>query len=321
MSYAIYYERLSWFDRRIRANRYPNSHHLAERFEISVRTAKRVIEFMKDRVGAPLVYDRSLRGYVYSDESFRLPRIPVSQEELLAILIARRLLSGSAGGFISEAIHRFGEKLMAETGIGGPKLRRLQERFSASWHGHSPVSAVVFQPVYSALMENRLLRLGYRKLNAKKPTQRVVEPHHLRYYMGSWVLFAWCRLREGWRIFFLSRMRSLEILDETFTPQSFKEWKKDLDRGFGLYHADNHEQVVLRFSPQRARLIREQVWHEDQKIEPLPDGGIRLSFPVADFSEVKMMILSFGGDVEVEAPEALRLEIAEEIRRMAAVYG
>lgn len=320
MSYAIRYERFKWFDRQVRAGRYPNARLLAEKFETSKKTAKRQISFMKDRLRAPLEYVAHRHGYVYEDQSFELPRIPVTQEELLSILIARRLLSKTAGGLISDAIHRFGEKLMAEAGISGKDQARFQECFSASWHGHSPVSGDVFQSVYSALLDNRPLKIVYQKLTPDEPTPRVVEPHHLRYYMGSWVLFAWCRLRNAWRIFFLARIQSLQVLAEKFTPHSFRTWKAELDKGFGLYHSGNHEHVVLRFNPRRARLIQEQVWHEAQTRQELPDGGVRLSFPVADFSEVKMMILSFGADVVVEAPDALRRAVEEEIQRMARVY-
>ncbi len=67
--------------------------------------------------------------------------------------------------------------------------------------------------------------------------------------------------------------------------------------------------------------MREQVWHEKQRMRDLPDGGLRLSFPVADFGEVKTMILGFGADVTVEEPEALRREVLEEIERMHADVG
>jgi predicted DNA-binding transcriptional regulator YafY len=234
MSFALYQERLAWFDRQIRASRFPNARHLAERFEVSRRTAKRLITFMRDRLRAPLVYDHNRRGYAYEDSAFELPRIPVVQEELLAVLMARRLLSGTAGGFISNAIRRFGEKLMADTAELGLSPDRLQEGFSATWHGCSPVSAQVFQTVCS-----------------------------------------------------------------------------------GLFQSEDHIPVVLRFTPHRARWIREQVWHEDQQMEELPDGGVRLAFPVADFREVKMMILGFGADVVVESPAALRREIVDEIAKMA----
>lgn len=53
---------------------------------------------------------------------------------------------------------------------------------------------------------------------------------------------------------------------------------------------------------------------------PLPDGGLDLSFPVADFREVKMMVLQFGADVRVMEPEELGKEIREETGRMKGVY-
>jgi predicted DNA-binding transcriptional regulator YafY len=321
MSYALYQERLFWFDRRVRNGRYPNARQLAEKFEISHRTAKRLITFMRDRLCAPLVYDARRRGYAYEDTSFELSQIPIAQEELLAILMARRLLSETAGGFISDAIRRFGDKLMADTASLGLAPDRLRECFSASWHGHSPVSADVFQAVCSALVESRPLEIEYRSPCTTESTRRVVEPHHLRYYMGSWVLFAWCRLRGDWRMFFLSRICSLAIMEETFDPRPFREWQAVLDSAFGLYHSGEHTPVVLRFRPERARFVREQVWHADQRMRDLPDGGLRLSFPVADFAEVKMMILGFGADVVVEEPEALQREVVEEIGRMTGVYG
>jgi len=54
-------------------------------------------------------------------------------------------------------------------------------------------------------------------------------------------------------------------------------------------------------------------------MEELPDGGLRLSFPVADYREVKMIVLGFGADVEVLEPEGLRAEVAREIRKMVSV--
>jgi predicted DNA-binding transcriptional regulator YafY len=78
--------------------------------------------------------------------------------------------------------------------------------------------------------------------------------------------------------------------------------------------------VVLRFTPFRARWIKEQLWHPDQKMIALDDGGLELRLPVTDFREIKMKILQFGADVVVVAPEALREEVVAEIRRMREIY-
>jgi predicted DNA-binding transcriptional regulator YafY len=50
MSGQFIYERFFWFDERVRARAYPNAAKLAERFEISTKTAQRAIEFMRDRL-------------------------------------------------------------------------------------------------------------------------------------------------------------------------------------------------------------------------------------------------------------------------------
>ena len=64
---------------------------------------------------APIVQDFSRKGYYYTDDAFELPRLPVTQDEVLAVLIARRLLVGAGGGFMSEAMHGFVRKLQSTT--------------------------------------------------------------------------------------------------------------------------------------------------------------------------------------------------------------
>lgn len=317
---VIVYERFTWFHKQVKAGRYPNTRHLAERFEISRRTAKRNIEFMKDSLCAPLEYNGARRGYFYGDDAFELPKLPVTPEEVLAVLIARRLLSNTAGQFISEAMRRFGRKLLNQAADLGLKANRLEQIFSATWHGFSPVPSNVFQMVTRALLEQRLLEFTYNSPVSESATRRTVEPHHLQHYMASWVLIARCRLRNQWRKFYLARMSDWKMLDETFKPRPLEEWQPHLEGAYGIFQGGACIPITLRFNPFRSKWIREQQWHPDQIFHEVSGGGVDLCFPVADFREVKMMILQFGADVEVIAPEALRREVAEEIQKMTIIY-
>jgi predicted DNA-binding transcriptional regulator YafY len=313
-------ERYYWFDNQVRANRFPNANTLAEKFEISSKTAQRAIEFMRDRIGAPLEYDSRHKGYCYSDDSFSLPSFQVSQEELVSILIARDLLSQSAGGLISRTIQSFGRKLFVAMGYIGFSGEKLGHAFSAVWNGYSPSQADTFETVLNALLQNRLLACRYESPATGQETERTIAPHHLQHYMGSWVLIGWCHLRNGWRKFFLSRMSDPIMTDESFEPRPRKEWEPLIHASFGIFQGGDPIPVVLQFNPFRAQWIREQIWHPDQKLETLPEGGLRLVLPVTDFREVKMKVLQFGADVEVIEPEELRKEIREEIKRMAKIY-
>jgi predicted DNA-binding transcriptional regulator YafY len=95
---------------------------------------------------------------------------------------------------------------------------------------------------------------------------------------------------------------------------------RDLDPSSPAAAFDVNSACFIQFTPFRARWIRQQTWHPDQTHRNTADGGIELSFPVADFREVKMMILQFGADVQVVSPASLRAEIADEIRKMSRIY-
>jgi predicted DNA-binding transcriptional regulator YafY len=138
--------------------------------------------------------------------------------------------------------------------------------------------------------------------------------------MGSWVLLGWCRLRFDWRKFFLSRMSNVCISKMTFHPRPTAEWRHQLDGAFGIFQGPGKQKVVLRFTTNRARWIRDQIWHPQQEIVEHDDGSLDLVIPVADFREIKLRILQYGSDVEVIEPETLREQIVEEIRNMALIY-
>lgn len=93
MSDRLKYERFLWFHNQTKAKKYPNSCQLAENFEMSKRTGQRDIEFFRDRFNAPLEYDYSRRGYHYTNDSYELPALWISESNILALSLAVRLAS------------------------------------------------------------------------------------------------------------------------------------------------------------------------------------------------------------------------------------
>ena len=321
MGAQLTYERYIWFDLQIRQEQFPNATTLARKFEFSEKTAHRAIEFMRTMLDAPLEYHPARKGYTYSDSSFSLPAFKVAQEELLAILVARNLLSGSAGGVISRSITRFGHKLFAMTGGVGLTEAFIDQVFSAVWHGYSPGHAEPFQLLVESLLTKRSASFRYRSPKDDATTFRTVHPHHLQHYMGSWLLLAWCTLRNQWRLFYLARMEEVTLNRESFPQRPPEEWQHLLHDAFGIFQANETFPVTLRFTPDRARWIREQHWHPKQEMAMEADGSLRLSLPMADLREIKQKVLQFGAGVEVLDPPELRREIQEEIAAMIKKYG
>jgi len=312
-------ERYLWFDTQIRKGQYPNAERLAERFELCRKTAQRDIAFLRDRLDAPLEYDPAQHGYRYTEDAYRLPPLHATENQLLALLLSRHLLR-AGGGHLDCDLEAFTATLFSAVADRRLSPARLDDLFSAVWSGHSPVEETIFRPVLATLTQNRLLVIRYRSPRAPGMTERTVEPHHLQHYSGSWVLLAWCRKAKAWRKFYLSRMETAQPSPETFAPRPPESWRPQLEGAYGIFQGNRIVRVRLRFCAERARWIRNQLWHEKQRIVPLPDGGLELHLPVADLREIRLKVLQFGADVEVLEPDALREWIRGEIARMSELY-
>jgi predicted DNA-binding transcriptional regulator YafY len=320
MGDRLYLERFVWFDSQIHKGRYPNAASLAHAFECSPKTAQRTIETFRDRFGAPLEYDASRRGYSYEDPGYRLPVSRLSDSELLALLVSRKLLTDAAAGFMGDELGKVAARLgrlLAEH-ISGPLDPELA--FSFRWTAVTPCDSGTFGQVVTALMTSRFLSFCYYSPHADACTTRTVEPHHLLNYEGAWHLIGWCRLREDWRDFVLARMTECRVESTPFSRRDESQWQPFLKATFGIFHGRDRFEVTLRFSGSLARWARGQTWHEEQQFAERETGELDLTLPVSHETEILMEILKFGSQVEVLAPEWLRRRVQEEIRAMMKKY-
>ena len=79
--------------------------------------------------------------------------------------------------------------------------------------------------------------------------------------------------------------------------------------------------VVLRFTPERSRWVRGEIWRERQCEEILEDGSLVRTIPASHEAEIMMDILKHGSHVEVLEPMWLREKVAREISVMMEKYS
>lgn len=280
------YECFIWFDHKVRSKTFPNATKLSGHFELSSKTAQRDIEFMRDRLSCPLVYDKNRKGYYYEDGAFFLPMIHLSSAELSSLLIARKMLQGISGEYINSELSQVIDKIttilnkhIAETNI-------IDDAFSLRLIEYAPVPEDVFKIVLEGCLKRRSLNLAYVSPRNNGKVVRTVDPYHLFNYMGTWHLIAYCHMRKELRDFNLFRMSDVQLLDDVFTIKRGFNVQDYFNSAFGLYKGEKTTQVTLRFSPLKSNWIRGQIWHKDQKEKILKDGSLELTFPVASYAEI-----------------------------------
>jgi predicted DNA-binding transcriptional regulator YafY len=307
-----------WFHGRLQAGKCPKISDLAARFEISRRQAAREIEFMRLFLGAPIEYSSAGGGYRYTDDNFQFPGLWVSEEEIVSLVVSRRLAAAMPDRSLKKKLDSFLGKIAQNIDLDLP---RLESKISLKNVRYYRVEPAVFSAVLLALGQERQLAITYASGYAAETTQRTVDPLHLLIYMGNWHLIAWCHQRRGVRDFLLSRMKAAEVLpDPLANPVNSEEIKEKIEKRYGIFFDGPEYRVVLRFQPRSARHVRDQVWFPGQVSETQDDGGLVLKFPVADFREIIRDLLPFAAEVEVLEPPELRRLIAATIGEMAGIY-
>ena len=70
----------------IKSGKYPNAVTMGKDLEVTDRTVKRDIEYMRDRHGAPIEYDELRHGYYYTVDFDFLPVAAMTEAEMFALL-------------------------------------------------------------------------------------------------------------------------------------------------------------------------------------------------------------------------------------------
>jgi len=313
-------ERFIWFDDRVRSNKYPNATILAEHFEVSIKTAQRDVEFMRERLSFPLVYDKNRKGYFYTDNTFSLPMTYLSSEELSSLLVARKMLLDISGGIAGDEINTIVDKITSILRNHIAEMDAVDKALSFQLIEYSPASDKVFSVVLEGCLRKLSLDMLYYSPAYDRETFRTVDPYYLLNYMGTWYLIAYCHKAKQIRNFVLSRMIECKITDYIFKVKKGFNINEYRDSTFGLFKGKYLTQVVLKFSPELSRRIKSQIWRKDQKTKVLKDGSFQLSFPVAHLSEIKREVLKHGADVEVMEPQALREFVKSEALKIVKKY-
>ena len=198
----------------------------------------------------------------------------------------------------------------------------MEKKISLKNVRYSRVAPEVFDAVLKGLNRGKKLDIAYRSVYTKESSQRKINPLHLVLYMGSWHIIAYCEMRKGIRDFALSRIQTVEILEDNIeTHLKSLDIKREIDSAHGIFFEGKKEKVVLRFNEKISDYVREQVWFPGQILTGETNSDVTLSFFVTDFRELAREILFFGADVEVKEPEALRKIIKDHIKKLSRKYG
>ena len=319
-------QRLYEIDQLLQARRTVSMAQLIEKLNVSHATVKRDLEYLRDRLNAPVVWDREQRGYKFDvplagARPYALPGIWFRPEEAEALLTMQSLLGSLQPEMLGEHLAPLKMRLNALIGHGGNDPGEVAKRIRVIHLGARRSDNKHFQVVASAVLSRKRLRILYYKRLKNVAYERDVSPQRLVFYRDNWYLDAWCHLKNDLRSFALDAMQSVALLNEKAKEISDEKLDGVLKSGYGLHSNKKVEWAKLKFTPERARWVSLERWHPKQRSRFEQDGSYILEVPFNNERDLLMDILKHGDQVEVLGPssliESIRKTLLQSLRKMS----
>jgi len=302
---------------------------LMDELGVSRATLKRDLEYLRERLDAPIVYDRFANGYSMRPDArdarqvrHELPGVWFSEREIHALLTMHQLIQGlDEGGVLARHLQPLLDKLHGMLGASEGESRELMKRVKIMSAARRPVIGRHFELIGSALMQRRRVQMRYYVRSRREETERSVSPQRLVHWRNTWYLDAWCHSSDALRRFALDAIRGATLLDQRAKDVALKTIEAELDAGYGVFSGARVQWANLRFTPEAAQWVQHEQWHPRQQATVHDDGSLTLRVPYADATELAMDILRHGEQVRVLAPAALARQVHAHLRAAAAAYG
>lgn len=274
---------------------------LAAKLEVSRRTIYRDLDALS-AAGIPVYAKKGQGGGIRLMEQFRLDRSWFSEDEQEQILTALQSLN-------TVGVADKNRLLSQLSGLFGKKTVEWLEVDFDSWGAESKEKEF-FDTCKQAILRYRLLSFDYFNSSGNK-MDRTVEPLKLCFKGGSWYLSGYCRIRQDFRLFRLSRIYDLKMKDETFIPREQPAKKKEEPMG---------EKVSMKIEFAKEAAYQVMDFFAPEQIEVLPDKTLLVNTAFPQGRWITCFLLSFGSQARVLEPEWLKQHLKEEAEKIGNLY-
>lgn len=242
---------------------------LAEHFEVSTRTIYRDIDVLSS-TGIPVYTTRGQGGGISLMEGYTLHAALLSNAERENILTGLQTLEATGLPYTKELLKKISTLFQYK------KENWLSIDFSP-W-GSSEENRESFLQLKKAILESIVLRYLYVN-NKGEQNSREVEPMQLLFKHRFWYLFAYCRLKNDFRMFKLSRIHHLQMTSDKFEPKVIPSGTEYTT------HLAETILVTLHLSPKASYRVYDEFKPSD--IHQEVDGSYTVSatFPIGSWLE------------------------------------
>ena len=275
---------------------------LAEYFDVSVRTIYKDIDTLSSN-GIPIYCLQGKGGGISILDNYLVDKVLLSDEEQKQVLLSLQSLNATGQINVEDSL---------------VKLRNVFKKKNTDWIGiefsnweQSDNEKQIFESIKYSIINCRIIECSY--FNTKgEISKRKIESYKLIFKGHQWYVYGFCRMRNEFRFFKLTRIDDLTILDDIF------DRREDIAINT-KYNIDNYEMIKVKLKINSRMAAR--VYDEFRKEKIIFDGEyfiVEANIPNNEY--LYTYFLGYGSDLEVLEPEHVRVELRRLLEKIVKKY-
>jgi predicted DNA-binding transcriptional regulator YafY len=252
--------------------------------------------------------------YRYENRDYSINKRELTDEELNQLRTTIMTLSRYRGLPSSEWLEEVITNLECRFGLKANSRNLIDFEQNKDLKGLEHLSRVI-----DATINHQCLKIQYHSYRDVHK-EWIIHPYYIKQYNNRWFLFGLNDEFETLSNIALDRIVSITELETSFKENQTIDFNSYFDNVIGVtIPKDNIPiDVVLRFDEQRYPYIVSKPLHRTQRI--IDEMNHIISIHVCPNKELESLIFSFGPQVEVVSPIALREQIKRKIEENLKKY-
>ena len=195
---------------------------------------------------------------------------------------------------------------------------KLQGRISVE---DIPSGHMHLTEVMEAMTENLEVVMEYHKYTSEESETLTIWPYAVKEFAKRWYIIAYCKEREGLRVYGLDRVKSMEVTGKKFKMKSGFDVDELFATSFGIYLPGGKGQTItFRCSEREAKFLRDLPLHSSQEEVRKEGDSVIFSIFVCPDKNLIMEICKHGSRIEILSPAEVRDAVREELKKALAQY-
>ena len=288
-----------------------SAYDLAEKFEVSKRTIYRDLQAI-NMAGIPILSVPGSNGGYEIMPDYKIDKSFFKENDLSIILMSLSNLSNITNNKdIMQTLSRLKALI--------PSNESTNEHNSIAiditpWMNSNKLLIRNKDLSQEAIKNAKILSFSYLNLKCNL-THREIEPYQLLLKNNEWYIYGYCLVKNDYRIFKISRIIDLKILEQTFLPRDFVAPTLDPSPNIQLKKID----ITIKFHHSLLERILDFTNYND--IKKSDSDYYITTISIYDNDYYYNMILGFGDKCECLSPKKVRNKIQEKINKLYDVYN